>query len=411
MSESGAFDGQRDIRLEQMARIGPAGVATLRTRHVAIIGAGNLGGQTFANLGLLGIRITLVDRDRVGPENLLTQAFMSGEIGLPKVVARAEAMRRLNPACLVRPLHASVESLGLGVLRDADLILVAVDSMRSRIAINESAIRLGKPWIDAAIDGSGLSYTARVAAYSGKPDGACLLCSHDIKSLQALAGGDDAPTGCPTLFGRTDPVTAPTLAVPALGAAAASAQSTWAIEFLLGRGGDLVGREAHFDLFRMAMRSHRLPVNPECLLDHRAFDLTPIGRPVEEVSVAHTLRIAEAALGSGVTFRLNRRRLVTELRCAECDERSYPYRVLEAMTEDDARCRQGHVMQPLAFGLRDRLAPHERAAVMSRTWGVLGLPSEDVVTAVRGEAEIHLLFAASTETSAASPRPAEEDPA
>jgi molybdopterin/thiamine biosynthesis adenylyltransferase len=408
MTEPGDVRSVRDMRLRQMELIGPEGLAKLRKSRVAILGLGNVGGQIAHHLGLLGLSITLVDRDRVGPENLSTQAFSPDEVGLPKAIARANALRCLNPDCDVKPIHASVESLGLGVFRDRDLILAAVDSIPARFAINEIAMRLGIPWQDAAIDGSGLSYTARIASYPGGPTGACMLCSLDPLSVERLIGANAASAGCPTWWGRSDPVTPPTLAVSALGAAAAAADSTWAIEFLLGRGSQVAGREVHFDFSQMAMRSHRLPVNPDCKLDHRVFTLTPIGRPVEEVSVANTFTIAEAAIGPDVTLQLNRRRLVTELRCPACDEARFPCRVLEAMTQEEARCRQGHPMEPLAFGLRDRLGRHDLAAQMGRTWAELGLPSEDVLTALRGDTEINLLFAPSRAPSAIEPVRREE---
>jgi molybdopterin/thiamine biosynthesis adenylyltransferase len=393
----------RDVRLQQMELIGPEGLARLRASRVAIVGAGNVGGAAALHVAQLGIPVTLIDRDRVGPENLRGQGFSPDQIGQPKTMARVEALRRLNPDCQVTPIHAPVESLGLGALRGVDLILAALDSNRARIALNEIAMRLGIAWLDAAIDGSGLSYTARVAMYPGGPGGACFLCAHDTTSIQALAGADRATTGCPTWWERRDPVTPPTLAVSALGTAAGAVQVIWAIEFLLGRGRRLAGREAHFDLGLMAMRSHRLPMNPRCLLDHRAFPLTPIGGPVDHVSIANTFRIAESLLGSGASLRLNRRHLVTELNCATCGETRHPYRVLEAMTEEDARCRAGHLMAPLAFGLRDRLERHELAPAMGSTWGELGLPSEDVVTAVLEDAEVHLLFAPSPGSSEPGP--------
>jgi molybdopterin/thiamine biosynthesis adenylyltransferase len=395
MTERGHALVPRDVRLGQIPLLGPEGLASLRTRSVVIVGCGVVGGQVAYHVALLGLPITLIDRDRVGPENQATQGFSPAEVGLPKAVVRAAVLRRLNPACVVTPIHARVESLGLGALHKASLILAAVDSISARFAVNEVAMRLGVPWLDAAIDGSGQSYTARIAAYPGGPTGACMLCSFDPRSIETLTGAAEEPRGCPTWWGRQDPVTPPTLAVSALGAAVASALVMWAVESLLGRGAQVAGREAYFDLLRTVMRSHRLPANPHCLLDHRAYPLTPIGRPVEEVSVASTFGCAEAALGPGVTLRLHRRRLVTLLRCPTCDETRYPYRMLDALTEEEARCRQGHRMDPLAFGLRDRLDRRDLAPAMSRTWAELGLPPEDVVTATRGDQEIHLLFARS----------------
>lgn len=381
----------RYARIEQMEAIGPEGLARLHSVQVAVIGVGNIGGQVAAHLGMLGVGLVLVDRDVVSEENLGTQGFAEEDLGLPKVVARARSLSRHNATCPVEPVFADIGRLGLGALRHVDLIFSCLDSRRARVAVNEVASRLGVPWVDAGVDGEGRSFLVRVSAYGGTPESACYLCPHDRDSLRGIMR-EHMPEGCPAWhWGQAD-VTAPTLAISAVGAAAAAAQVIWGVQILLGRGDEVVGREMHLDLVLNRLATHRLPRNPHCVFDHQAFSFSPVGRPVGAVTLAETFDVAEAELGGGVTLQVHRRSLVTELRCPACNRVGRPYRMLEAMTADAARCACGGTMEPVAVGLRDRFQRDEGGEFRNRTWGELGLPAQDVVTAIRGAREIHFLF-------------------
>src|SRR3990170_3146478 len=152
---------KRYTRIEQVDMIGPEGLAALQGASVAVVGAGNIGGQVAPHLAMLGMGVLVVDKDTVAEENLGTQGFASDQLGSPKAEARVRFLAQLNPSCRIEALHADIEQLGLGALRDMALIFSCLDSRRSRVVVNELATRLGIPWVDAAVDGSGRSLLGR----------------------------------------------------------------------------------------------------------------------------------------------------------------------------------------------------------------------------------------------------------
>jgi sulfur carrier protein ThiS adenylyltransferase len=69
----------------------------LADSHVMIIGVGAIGRQVALQLAAIGVgKLTLVDFDTVGVENLACQGFRESDIGWPKVEAVADACMYLN---------------------------------------------------------------------------------------------------------------------------------------------------------------------------------------------------------------------------------------------------------------------------------------------------------------------------
>ncbi len=373
----------RYSRAQAVEGIGPEGLARLQRSRVAIAGAGNIGGELARHAAMLGIGLLLVDCDTVREENLGT-GFSPAHLHLPKVEARRRALQELNPGCPIETLYADIERIGLGALRGVDLILCCLDSRRARAALNELATRLGLPLVDAAIDGTGKSLFARVAAYHPARGSACYLCPYDGAGLEQIRGRKTAER-CPSLLGPAD-ADPPTLAISAAGAAAAAAQLVWGLQILLGRGERIIGREMYFDLERGLLSTHALRPNPACALDHRPLTLTPARCP----TVEETFRAGEQVLGAEVTLQLHRFSIATELRCPGCGSSRKPARLLEALTAADAECACGSTMQPV--GLVDRFGRAEAQEFLSRSWREIGLPDADVLTAASGGAEVHLLL-------------------
>lgn len=387
--------GGRYARLCQVEMIGPVGLTRVQNSRVAVIGLGNIGGPVAGHLAMLGIPAVLVDRGVVKQENLGTQGFGDADVGLPKVDARVRALARLNPAWRVEGLQADVARLGLGMLRGVSLIFSCPDNAAARVVVNELAFRLGIPWVDAAVDGSGQSCFSRVAAYGGTPASACYLCAHDSTSLGQFLR-EDTGGGCPVWrWDGSGAVAAPTLNISAAGGAVAAVQVIWGLKLLLGQGQEVIGRELHMDLALALPRltAHALVRNEACLFDHRPFACTPLGRSVTEVTVAETFELAEVQLGSEVVIHLHRRSLVTHLGCPACGRRWRPLRLLDAMGPEEGRCSCGASAQPAADGLCDRLRRDDVQDCLGTSWAGLGLPEEDVVTASAGDRELHFLFA------------------
>lgn len=383
----------RYSRIEQVEMIGAEGIATLQSSTAAVLGVGNVGGEVARHLAMVGMKMILVDRDVVKEENLGNQGFTQADLGLPKVKARTEALRHLNPSISIHPLYADVEHLGLGALRLASIVFCCLDNARLRVIVNEVATRLGIPWIDAAVDGSGKRSFGRVAGYDPRSNSSpCYLCVHDRESLRKIVQ-EGRHERCPTWeWGKSSMITAPTLAISALGSAVAAAQVLWGLQILLGRKEEVVGKEMYMDLTRNLLTTHRLTRSPSCLFDHKIFELTPFGRTIGESTVRESFAVAEERLGEEVILQLHRVSLAAEVRCPKCAAIRRPYRLLEVMESWEAMCECGASMQPLALGLRDRFSKEDAAEFLHKTWRQIGLPQHDVVTATRGTEEVHFLF-------------------
>lgn len=103
--------------------------ARLRGCTVAIIGCGGLGSNVAEMLVRSGVgRLTLVDFDTVDERNLNRQFFFRDQIGMPKVIALAENLRRIRSDVRLDLLQDRVtpENL-LGVVRGACAIVEAAD--------------------------------------------------------------------------------------------------------------------------------------------------------------------------------------------------------------------------------------------------------------------------------------------
>lgn len=377
----------RDERLCSIPWLGASGLALLRAAKVAIVGVGNIGVQLAYHFALLGMRLVLIDRGIVEPANLGTQGFDT--VGIAKVGAQARRLAPLNPFSRIEPMRVDIRQIGMGVLRGASLLVSCTDNPTARIAVNTIAMRLGLPWLDGALDGSGKSLFGRVAAYG--PAGACYLCPHDRASLAGLLRNGAGAPGCSGAWRGGEEMAAPsTLAVSALGGAVASLLAVWALRVLLGRGGEVLGREVYFDLDGCRMDVHKLARNGRCLADHRQYELLPIGA---ESTVEQAFQAAETRLaGTGeVSLYLQSRTLVARIRCPLCGAERRPWQVADGVMETACVC--GGEMQPTAADLVECLRRAEAGEILGRSWAELGLPAEDVIVALRGDRELALLLA------------------
>src|SRR5438067_5005283 len=158
----------------------------LRRAKVLVVGAGALGNEILKNLALLGVgRVVVIDLDRVANSNLSRSVlFREADCGRPKAEVVAERAKDIFPEMLVRPVADNVVyNLGLGVYRWADVILGGLDNREARVAINQSAARAGKVWIDGAIER--LDGVARVFHPATGPCYECTMSEVDWKMLEA----------------------------------------------------------------------------------------------------------------------------------------------------------------------------------------------------------------------------------
>jgi len=83
--------------------LGKAALDRLRAAHVAVVGVGGVGSWVVEGLARSGVgALTLIDLDDVCVTNVNRQLpAVEGNIGRPKVIALAERVRAINPACRV----------------------------------------------------------------------------------------------------------------------------------------------------------------------------------------------------------------------------------------------------------------------------------------------------------------------
>ena len=141
------------------APIGQAGQEILLNSSITIVGCGALGSfhaALLARAGVGGIRI--IDRDYVENSNLQRQMLFEhadAEAALPKAMAAARAMERINPELKftthVTDLNPSnIEEL----LSGTNLVLDGTDNFETRYLINDYCVRDSIPWIYGAAVGA-----------------------------------------------------------------------------------------------------------------------------------------------------------------------------------------------------------------------------------------------------------------
>jgi molybdopterin/thiamine biosynthesis adenylyltransferase len=167
---------ERYSRQVLFRELGEEGQERLLAARVAIVGCGALGSFQAAALARAGVgRLLLIDRDFVETSNLQRQWLYEESDaveGLPKAVAAARALARINSSIEMTPAVADLTPSNAAELLDgAHLILDGTDNFETRYLINDYAISRGVPWIYGAAVGS---YGLEMPVLPGRT--ACLKC-------------------------------------------------------------------------------------------------------------------------------------------------------------------------------------------------------------------------------------------
>lgn len=167
---------ERYSRQIMFSEIGEKGQERLQNSSVLIVGCGALGTVSANHLTRAGVGfIRIVDRDYVELSNLQRQILFDEEDArqkLPKAVAAADKLRKVNSEIQVEPVMLDVNPKNIESLIDsADLVLDATDNMEIRYLINDACVKSGTPWIYAGAVGS---YGMMLNIIPGKT--ACLRC-------------------------------------------------------------------------------------------------------------------------------------------------------------------------------------------------------------------------------------------
>lgn len=154
--------------------------------RIMVVGCGALGNEVLKNLILLGVRhLVVVDFDRVEKDNLSRSVLFTKDdanAGRYKVDAVVQRLRQMAPETEVTPICGDIAyDVGLGLIRQMNVLIGCVDNRWARYCINRHAMRAGIPWVDGAIDT--LEGTARVF----RPGENCYACNLGPEGLRDMA--------------------------------------------------------------------------------------------------------------------------------------------------------------------------------------------------------------------------------
>ena len=139
--------------------IGKSGQQSLQKSTVLLCGVGALGSVLAETLTRAGVgHIRIVDRDFVELSNLQRQVLYDEQDvadRLPKAVAAANKLRRINSSIKIEPIVADIDYENiLQLANGADLILDGTDNFEVRFLINDASLETGLPWIYTGCIGS-----------------------------------------------------------------------------------------------------------------------------------------------------------------------------------------------------------------------------------------------------------------
>jgi adenylyltransferase/sulfurtransferase len=149
----------RYSRQVRYAQLGEAGQRRLLASHVLVCGCGALGSVLANTLARSGVgRLRIVDRDFVETTNLQRQVLFDEDDAarsLPKAVAAAEKLGRINSQVAIEPIVADIDAGNiLALCEGVDLIVDGTDNFETRFLVNDAAIKLHLPWVYGGCLGS-----------------------------------------------------------------------------------------------------------------------------------------------------------------------------------------------------------------------------------------------------------------
>jgi molybdopterin/thiamine biosynthesis adenylyltransferase len=158
----------------------------LQSRTVAVIGLGSGGSPIALALAQAGVgRMILVDNDRLDVSNVARHICGLNDLGRYKTRAVADLLRAKNPSIDITTHEMDITAdwrLADKVLSDADLIIAATDTDRSRFVLNEASLRLGIP----ALFGRALARASGGDVLRVRPRaGPCLACIFTSRFLES----------------------------------------------------------------------------------------------------------------------------------------------------------------------------------------------------------------------------------
>lgn len=339
----------------------------LERARVLVVGAGALGNEVLKDLALVGVgQLIVVDYDVVEAANLTRSVlFRARDQGRFKAEVAAAAARELNPDVRVTPLAGNVlTDVGLGLFRDADVVVGCLDNREARLWVNRSCWKVSTPWVDG-----GIQELNGVVKVFTPPDSPCYECAMTANDYRLL----NLRYSCPLL--RQEDVAAgrvPT--VPTIASLIGGLQAQETLKLIHGL--PVAGGEA-FVFNGVVSQSYRtrFPRREDCL-SHETYP-PPVALPLQAArhTAAELFAAAEPHLQTANLQLSLDRDLVVSLACPGCGTRESVLQPLPLVGVRQAVCpRCG---QPARPDIVHTVTPHSELA--QQPLRALGIPPYDIV--------------------------------
>ncbi len=304
----------------------------LREAKVLVIGAGALGNEILKNLALVGIgKIIVLDMDNIENSNLSRSVlFRAANEGRGKAEAAAAMIRQINPDCKVQWLQANaVTDLGLGVYRWADLVIGGLDNRLARLSINQSCWRVGKPWIDGAIE-----VLVGVARVFIPPDSACYECTMNELDFKLLPSRYKCP-----LIETEDMMQGKVPTTPTTASIIAGIQVQEALKLIHQREDlpSLKGRGYFFNGLNYDSYIIEYDRKKSCLSHDSYGEIADLDISLEKNTLEDLLKAIRAIVGQDAKLELERE-LVIKRDCNRCSTSEPFVRIIDKITKEDELC-------------------------------------------------------------------------
>jgi molybdopterin/thiamine biosynthesis adenylyltransferase len=152
---------------------GVAGQEKLKSATVLISRIGGVGGSLAQQLAAAGVgKLTLAHAGNSRANDLNRQILMShARLGQPRVEQAADKLRELNPRLQIELVPENITpDNARDLVAKADLVASCAPLFSERLAMNDAAVALGKPFVDCAM------FDMELQVLSVMPGGPCLRC-------------------------------------------------------------------------------------------------------------------------------------------------------------------------------------------------------------------------------------------
>ena len=350
----------------------------LSSAKVLVVGAGALGNEIIKNLALMGVgNVLVVDFDTIEPSNLARSVlFRERDRGRYKAEVAVERAQDIYPGMKIKALYANaVTGLGLGVYDWADIILGGLDNREARLSINRNSFKVGKTWIDGAIEV--LSGVARVFS----PDGPCYECTMSEIDWKVL----DARKSC-TLLTRNEMLSGKTPTTPTIASLIASIQCQEALKYIHGLE-TIAGKGFIFEGLSFYHDTIGYKRKEDCYSHETYLPLIYLDESASKLTLENALKIVRKDLGESAEIEL-RQEVITGFSCYNCGIDTEYHSALGDVKEKDAICPKcGQQRFPMLTHRFDGSEPYQ-----NKTLAELAIPPFDVFIGHKDEERKYYLL-------------------